>query len=46
MNRILPRTGAMIVTAAVALFALCLITGFLFGSYLVCMFLQIGRAHV
>ena len=42
MNRILPRTGAMIVTAAVALFALCLITGFLFGSYLVCMFLPAG----
>ena len=42
MNRILPRTGSAIVTAAVFLFAVCLITDFPFGSYFVCMFLPIG----
>lgn len=42
MNRIIPRIGSMIVTAAVVLFALCLIINFPFGSYLVCMFLPIG----
>lgn len=42
MNRIIPRTGAAIVTAAVFLFAVCLITDFLFGAYLVCMFLPMG----
>lgn len=35
MNRIVQRIGAMIVTAAVFLFAVWLITGFIFGSYLV-----------
>ena len=42
MNRIIPRIGSVIVTAAVALFALCLIADFPFGSYFVCMFLPIG----
>lgn len=42
MNRRIPRIGAGIVTAAVALFALCLMVDFSFGSYLVCMFLPIG----
>ena len=42
MNRILPRTGAAIVTATVFLFAVCIIAGFSFGYYLVCMFLPIG----
>lgn len=32
----------MVVTAAVALFAACLIVNFPFGSYFVCMFLPIG----
>ena len=42
MNRILPKTGAAIVTVTVFLFALCILAGFLFGSYLVCMFLPLG----
>lgn len=42
MNRIIPRIGSMVVTAAVALFAACLIVNFPFGSYFVCMFLPIG----
>ena len=42
MNRIIPGTGAAIVTVTVFLFALCIIIGFSFGSYLVCMFLPIG----
>ena len=42
MNRQLSRIGAAIVTVSVFLFAVCMITGFLFGSYLVCMFLPIG----
>lgn len=42
MNRIIPRTGSAIVTAAVFLFAVCLIINFPFGSYFVCMFLPIG----
>ena len=42
MNRTLPRIGAMIVTAAVFLFSICLIIPFPFGAYLVCMFLPIG----
>ncbi len=42
MNRIIPKTGAAIVAVTVFLFAVCIITGFLFGSYLVCMFLPVG----
>ena len=42
MNRILPKTGAAIVTVTVFLFALCILIGFPFGYYLVCMFLPIG----
>ena len=42
MNRILPRTGAAIVTVTVFLFAVCILAGFPFGYYLVCMFLPIG----
>ena len=42
MNRIIPRIGAGIVTAAVFLFAVCLLIDFSFGSYLVCMLLPIG----
>ena len=42
MNRIIPGIGSAIVTAAVFLFAVCLLTDFPFGSYLVCMFLPIG----
>lgn len=42
MNRIIPRTGSVIVTVAVFLFAVCLIADFPFGSYFVCMFLPIG----
>lgn len=42
MNQRIPRIGAVIVTAAVVLFAICMIVNFPFGSYLVCMFLPIG----
>lgn len=42
MNRMIPRIGAGIVTAAAVLFALCLLIDFSFGSYLVCMCLPIG----
>ena len=42
MNRIVSKTGAAVVTATVFLFAVCIITRFSFGSYLVCMFLPIG----
>lgn len=42
MNQMLPKIGAGIVTAAVFLFAICLLIDFSFGSYLVCMFLPIG----
>ena len=42
MNRLISRTGAAIVAATVFLFAVCMITGFLFGSYLGCMLLPIG----
>lgn len=42
MNQMIPRIGAGIVTAAVFLFAVCLLADFSFGSYLVCMILSIG----
>ncbi len=42
MNRKISQIGAGIVTAAVFLFAVFLITDFSFGSYFVCMFLPIG----
>ncbi len=42
MDRLLARIGAAVVTVTVALFALCMIADFTFGSYLVCMFLPIG----
>lgn len=42
MNRIIARIGSGIVTAAVFLFAVCLIIDVPFGSYLVCMFLPVG----
>ena len=42
MNKRISRIGAAIVAATVFLFAVCMIVGFLFGSYLVCMLLPIG----
>ena len=42
MNRIIAKTGAVIVTAAVILFAVFMLIPFLFGSYFVCMLLPIG----
>ena len=42
MNRLIPRIGAAMVAVTVFLFAVCMIVGYLFGSYLVCMFLPIG----
>ena len=42
MNRMISRAGAAIVTVTVFLFAVCIIADFLFGSYLVCMFLPLG----
>ena len=42
MNKLIPRTGAAIVTITVIFFAVCLIMDNSFGSYFVCMFLPIG----
>ena len=42
MNKLISRIGAAIVAVTVFLFAVCMIVGYLFGSYLVCMFLPIG----
>ena len=42
MNKLISKTGAMIVSVTVFLFAVCMIVKFHFGSYLVCMFLPIG----
>ena len=42
MNQLIPKIGAVIVAVTVFLFAVCLIVGFLFGSYLICMLLPIG----
>ena len=42
MNRAIPKIGAVIVTIAVFLFAVCMIVDFPFGSYFVCMFLSLG----
>jgi len=42
MNRQIAKIGAATVTVTVFLFAVCLIADFLFGSYLVCMFLPLG----
>ena len=42
MNRTISIAGAATVSVTVFLFALCLLLRFLFGSYLVCMFLPLG----
>lgn len=42
MNRRVAHTGALVVTVTVALFALCMLLSFSFGSYLVCMLLPLG----
>lgn len=42
MNKTIARIGAMIVTASVLLFAICMLIPFDFGSYFVCMLLSIG----
>ena len=42
MNNKVAKSGAAIATVTVVLFAICMITGFRFGAYLVCMFLSIG----
>ncbi|MDD5921308.1 MAG: hypothetical protein PUC57_08310 [Oscillospiraceae bacterium] len=42
MNKLISKTGAVIVSVTVLLFAVCMIVKFHFGSYLVCMFLPIG----
>ena len=42
LNRTVPKIGAAVVAVTVFLFAVCLITDFTFGSYVVCMFLSIG----
>lgn len=41
MNKIIAKTGSIIVTVAVILFAVFMVT-FKFGSYFVCMFLALG----
>lgn len=42
MNQAIARTGAVIVTVSVLLFAICMLIPSDFGSYFVCMFLAIG----
>ena len=42
MNRTIGRIGAAIAAAMVFLFAVCMLAGFPFGSYLVCMLLSVG----
>lgn len=42
MNRIIAKTGSMIVTVTVVLFAVCMLIPFSFGSYFVCMLLPMG----
>lgn len=42
MNRIIAKTGSVIVTATVLAFAVCMLIPFNFGSYFVCMLLPIG----
>lgn len=42
MNRLVSRIGAAIVTVTVFLFAACMIAGFTFGAYFVCMLLPLG----
>ena len=46
MNRRVAHTGALVVTVTVALFALCMLLSFSFGSYLVCMLLPLGFSMV
>lgn len=42
MNRSIARTGALVVTVTVFLFAVCMLIPFDFGSYFVCLLLAIG----
>lgn len=42
MNRIIAKTGCVIVSITVLLFAVCMLVSFDFGSYFVCMLLPIG----
>ncbi len=42
MNRTVSMAGAAITTVTVFLFAVCILCDFIFGSYIVCMFLPIG----
>ena len=42
MNRTLSMTGAALVAITVFLFAICILAGFPFGSYFVCMILPVG----
>lgn len=42
MNRTIAKAGALIVTAAVFVFAVCMLIPFDFGSYAVCLLLAIG----
>ena len=42
MNKTISQIGAIIVSVTVFLFAVCLIVGFTFGSYFVCMLLPAG----
>ena len=45
MNKIISKIGAVVVTITVFLFAICLIADLPFVSYLVCMFLPLGRTE-
>lgn len=42
MNQTIAKTGSMIISVTVFLFAICMLVSFEFGSYFVCMLLPIG----
>ena len=42
MNQKIAKTGAVIVTASILVFAVCMLIPFNFGSYFICMLLPIG----
>lgn len=43
MNQKIAKTGAVIVTASILVFAVCMLIPFNFGSYFICMLLPIGH---
>ena len=46
MNQTIAKTGSIIVSVTVFLFAVCMLVSFDFGSYFVCMLLPVGYIMV